>query len=112
MAEETQHQDKKVSENNTAHRTHRRRIMTIVGLVAVFAAIVGGGAYWYVSSRTVYIDQSVISGTLISLSPQNAGILNQIFVKVGDTVTEDQSVARVGDEVLEAKTSGIVTAER
>jgi multidrug resistance efflux pump len=110
MADEIKHQDKEIVGKETAHRTHRRRVITIIGLVIAFAVVFGGGAYWYVSTRAVYIDQSAISGTLISLSPQNSGILNQIFVKVGDTVTEDQPVARVGDEVVEAKTTGIVTA--
>jgi multidrug resistance efflux pump len=110
MAEEIKHQDKELAEKEMAHHAHRRRVMVIMGLVVAFAVVLGGGAYWYVSSRTVYIDQSVISGTLINLSPQNAGILNQIFVNVGDEVVEDQPVARVGDEVVEAKTAGIVTA--
>ncbi len=109
MAEEIKNQ-KELAGKETAPHAHRRRVMVIIGFVVAFAVVLGGGAYWYVSSRTVYIDQSVISGTLINLSPQNADILNQIFVKVGDTVVEDQPVARVGDEVVEAKTAGIVTA--
>jgi multidrug resistance efflux pump len=92
------------------NKKHRNRVMAILGLVVAFAAILGGGAYWYVATRTVYIDQSIISATLIDLSPQNAGILNQLFVKEGDTIAEDQQVAQVGDEIVKAKTAGIVVA--
>ncbi|HUD03132.1 MAG TPA: HlyD family efflux transporter periplasmic adaptor subunit [Candidatus Paceibacterota bacterium] len=76
-----------------------------VGTFLVCAAI-AGGAYWYVSSKTVYIDLSVIQAPIIELSPTASGPLQAVFVQVGDTVTANQPVARVGDGVVESKTSG------
>jgi multidrug resistance efflux pump len=110
MTDETKQSQKEMSPMEVAHRRHQRRIMWIAGSVIAFVAVLGGGAYWYVMSSTVYIDQSVVSATLIDLAPQNAGILNELFVKVGDTVTIDQPVARVGDEIVKAKTTGVITA--
>jgi multidrug resistance efflux pump len=83
-------------------------IWTLVGLIIVGG--IGGGVYWYVSSKTVYIDQSDIEAPLINLSPANSGVLQAVFVKVGDTVTTDQPVAQVGNEIVEANTNGEIVS--
>ena len=80
----------------------------IVFLIAV--AAIGGGIYWQVSSKTVYIDQSVIQAPVINLSPANSGPLQAVFVNVGDMVTANQPIARVGDEIVESKTSGEIVS--
>ena len=86
----------------------RKQILYAVfgGLAAI--AVIGGGAYWYVSSQIVYIDQSVISAPVINLSPVNSGVLQAVFVNDGDMVAANQPVARVGSEIVEAKTAGEV----
>jgi len=75
----------------------------------VLLAVVIGGVYYYVSSKTVYIDQSVIQAPTINLSPVNSGVLEQVFVQAGDTVTTNEPVARVGTEIVKAKTNGVIT---
>jgi multidrug resistance efflux pump len=76
----------------------------------VTVAVVGGGVYWDVSSQMVYIDQSIIQAPVINLSPMNSGQLQAVFVNVGDTVTANQPVARVGDDVVESKTGGEIVS--
>jgi multidrug resistance efflux pump len=83
--------------------------LKILGVLLVIA-IVGGGIYWYVSSQTVYIDQSVVQAPTINLSPTDSGQLQAVFVNVGDTVTANQPIARVGDEIVESKTSGEIVS--
>jgi multidrug resistance efflux pump len=83
--------------------------LTIIGfLIVVF--VVGVGLYWYVSSQTIYIDQSVIQAPIINLSPSNSGTLQAVFVNVGDKVIPNQPIARVGDEIVESKTSGEIVS--
>jgi multidrug resistance efflux pump len=84
-----------------------RRI--IVGALLLCIILVGG-AYWYVSSRTVYVDLSVVQAPVISLMPTNSGPLQAVFVNVGDMVTAHQPVARVGDEIVESETSGEIVS--
>ena len=86
----------------------------IIGIVAALIVVGGvvGGVYYYVSSKTVYIDQSMISAPLINLSPVNSGVLEAVFVNAGDMVTQDEPIARVGDEIVKAQTAGeIVTVD-
>jgi len=87
----------------------RSAALTILG-VLVIIAVIGGGVYWYVSSKMVYIDQSVVQAPTINLSPTVSGPLQAVFVKVGDIVTANQPIARVGDEIVESKTSGEIVS--
>jgi len=89
---------------------NRRATAYTISAVLIAAAIIGGGMYWYVSSKTVYIDQSVIEAPVINLSPTTSGPLQAVFVNVGDTVTANQPIARVGDEIVEPKTSGEIVS--
>ena len=94
-------------ENNNGGRG--KVIIWVIGsLVAV--GLVGGGLYWYVTSKTVYIDLSQINAPLINLSPVNSGVLEAVFVKVGDAVTVNEPVARVGNEIVKAKTAGEIVS--
>jgi multidrug resistance efflux pump len=83
-------------------------IWVIVALIIVGGA--GGGLYYYVSSKTVYIDLSQIQAPLINLSPTDSGILQAMYVNPGDTVTANQPVALVGNEVVESQTAGEIVA--
>jgi multidrug resistance efflux pump len=84
-------------------------MVAIIGAIVIIG-VVGGVAYFYVSSKTVYIDSSTISAPLIKLSPTNSGNLQSVFVKVGDTVTANQPVAQVGSEIIEAKANGQIVS--
>jgi multidrug resistance efflux pump len=104
-------------ENNTqehggtsaAKKTNTKLVVwVILGLVIIGA--LGGGLYWYVSSKTVYIDLSQISAPLINLSPVNSGVLEAVYVNDGDMVAVNTPVARVGDEIVEAKVAGEIVS--
>ncbi|HEY5220815.1 MAG TPA: HlyD family efflux transporter periplasmic adaptor subunit [Candidatus Paceibacterota bacterium] len=83
-------------------------IWVIVALVVVGG--IGAGLYYYVSSKTVYIDLSQIQAPLVNLSPINSGVLQALYVNPGDMVAANQPVALVGNDVVEAQTAGeIVT---
>ncbi|MGB7957419.1 MAG: hypothetical protein WCF77_01055 [Minisyncoccia bacterium] len=88
---------------------HQSAAFKILGVIIV-AVAVGGGIYWYVSSQSVYIDQSVVMAPVINLSPTTSGPLQAVFVNVGDTVTANQPIARVGGEIVESKTSGEIVS--
>ncbi len=101
-----------MEEKNIIERKGRKTTL-IIGVIVIALMVVGGLTYWYVASKTVYIDQSVIEAPLIDLSPVNSGILEQVFVNVGDEVAAGTPIARVGDEIVKAKVSGeVVSVDR
>jgi multidrug resistance efflux pump len=81
----------------------------LAGLVLVL--VVGGFfgiRYWLDVQSKIYIENSEISAPIISMSPVTPGIIDSVFVKEGDAVTEGQQLAQVGNQFILAKTSGII----
>jgi multidrug resistance efflux pump len=110
MAEhETQNHETSAATNNAKNKKSKKIIPLIIGLV-VLIVIAAIGAYFYVASKTVSIDTSMISAPLINLSPVNSGVLEQILVNVGDEVPANTPVARVGNEIVETKTAGEIVS--
>jgi multidrug resistance efflux pump len=84
-------------------------ILWVIAALVVIGGI-AGGLYYYVSSKTVYIDLSQIQAPLINLSPANSGVLQAMYVNPGGMVTANEPIALVGNQVVEAQTAGeIVT---
>jgi multidrug resistance efflux pump len=88
----------------------RRKLVVWIILGLVVIAAIGGGAYFYVSSKTIEIDDSTITAPLINLSPTNSGILQSLFVNVGDDIAANTPVAQVGDEVVESTVAGQIVS--
>jgi len=92
-----------------AKKTNTKLVVRIILGMLIIGAI-GGGLYWYVSSKTIYIDLSQISAPLINLSPVNSGVLEAVYVNDGDMVAINTPVARVGNEIVEAKVAGEIVS--
>jgi multidrug resistance efflux pump len=106
---EHEHEHKETAEKKATSPARKRAITWIVIGVVVLVAL-GVGGYLYVSSKTIYIDDSEVTAPIIALSPENSGVLEAVFVNAGDEVAANTPVARVGDEIVETKTAGqIVT---
>jgi multidrug resistance efflux pump len=86
----------------------KKTIQWLVGIIVI--ASCGIGAYLYLSSQYVYIDQSVIQAPIISLAPSVSDVLQEVYVKDGDTVTVDQPIARVGNQIIKANVAGIIVS--
>jgi multidrug resistance efflux pump len=110
MAEQKHNSQEGENQKSSAQNPKSRKAIMWVTIAILVLGGIGGGVYWYVSSQTVYIDQSVISAPIINLSPENSGVLQALFVKEGDTVVQNQPIAQVGDEIVEAQTSGEIVS--
>jgi multidrug resistance efflux pump len=77
-------------------------------IVVAIAAIATGLVYWQVISKRVSIDTSSIQAPQIELAPSQAGILEDVYVNEGDQVNANQTVARVGDQLIQSKVAGLI----
>lgn len=77
--------------------------------VAIILAALGGVLYWNDLESKVYVENSQITAPVISINPTSPGIITELYVAVGDQVRKDQTLAKVGDQVLVSKTSGVIT---
>ena len=100
-------------ENNIPNNIPKENILkkplvqSIIGIVFIALAF-GALLYWKSISSYVAIDMSQVSAPIISISPESEGILSEMYVKPGQTVVADESIARVSGETLSAKTAGII----
>lgn len=76
--------------------------------IGVIVVLLGGFIYWRITSAYTYIEMSEVKAPIISIAPEAEGILAEVYVKPGETVTANETIARVGGETLSAKTNGIV----
>lgn len=75
-------------------------------VILVVAAAIGGFAYWKITSARVYVEDATISASVTSLYPKVGGTLQEVYVNVGDTVQIYAPIARVGSELIKAKSAG------
>lgn len=80
------------------------------GLILIIIMIaIAGVLYWNDLQSKIYIENAQVSAPVISINPGTPGIIKELYVSVGDQVRKDQILAKVGDEVLVAKTRGVIT---
>ncbi len=80
-------------------------------ILAVLTFVVAGVVvlfYWQATRNQVYTDTAQISAPTIELSSTEGGILKGVFVKEGDVVPANYTVAQVGNEMVRTATPGLV----
>ena len=84
----------------------RKKIIIIGSVILVILAGIAGLIYWSVVSGRVYVENSLISAPVTNLSTTSGGILQEVFVNVGDNVQTSDPIARVGNELIKAPSEG------
>lgn len=79
-------------------------------IILAVTIIVGLIIYFDINSSRIYIEKAEINAPIITLSPSGSGVLDKVFVKIGDYVSMNMVVAQVSGQPIEAKTSGYVTS--
>ena len=85
-------------------KSNLRVLITIVLIVI----IVGGFYYWQIRKDRVFIDNSQINATLITVSPTTTGRLFEIDAKEGKFLKKGDTIAVVGSETIRSTTDGLV----
>lgn len=80
----------------------------IIGLVAAGVIVIVAATLYVLHQRKfVYTDKAAVSAPLIQIAPRHPGVLKHVMVREGSTLYAGQSVARVGDEILDTQIPGI-----
>lgn len=85
-----------------------KRIQIILSII-VLVLVIGGGIFYLVTNNRVFIDNSLVSVPISSITPTNGGILKKVYVVEGQHVQKGDALALVGSETLYAYTNGIIT---
>jgi len=87
----------------------KRNIFIIsAGSALVVIGFLVGLIYWQMASSRIVIDNSLISAPRIDLAATTSGPLEEVFVNEGDQVLANAVLAQVGDELIKAKTAGLI----
>ncbi len=84
-------------------------MQTVVAVLCI-VAVAGGVCFLHIASTRVFTDKASVYAPEVDLAPHQGGILEQVFVDEGDTVSENSIVARVGNELVKSKVAGIIVS--
>jgi len=87
-------------------KSTRNKIIIVATIAVIIIGSIGGLIAWNILSARIYIENSSISAPVTNLSPVSGGTLEEVFVNVGDQVQESAPIARVGNELIKAKSDG------
>ncbi|MCC6198832.1 HlyD family efflux transporter periplasmic adaptor subunit [Candidatus Nomurabacteria bacterium] len=94
--------------NSPLIRSFSRPIVQSVTGIAVAVLLLAGALLYKSFNARISIDRARIEAPVIAIGPETSGVLEEVYVHPGDTVSVGQNLARVGSEVLSAKVAGIV----
>jgi multidrug resistance efflux pump len=97
---------------NSQENSRAREIMIILLVVFVIVAGTVGLIYLDVVSKRIYVEKSEIDAPQVSLSSKNGGILEKLYVQIGDQIQANAVVARVGNELVKSKDAGLVISRQ
>ena len=84
-------------------------VQSITGIVVIIVLFVVF-LFWRILGSEIKIDNSFIDTPIINLSPTVPGILDEIYVNVGQEVAPNTEVAKVGNETIVAKVGGVIVS--
>ncbi len=84
-------------------------VQTVTGVVTILVLFIVF-VFWRILSNEIKIENSFVDAPIINLSPTTTGILDEVYVKVGQEIGPNTSVAKVGNETIMSKVGGIVVS--
>lgn len=99
---------KQTRKQRIVEKFYHEVVVSIV-ITLVFAILVGGIVYYQINQGRIYIENAGISAPIILLKPQSSGILDQVLVRSGDSVSINDVVAKVDGRSIKTKSEGIVS---
>ena len=100
---------KEIKKEESAFKRLTRNVwVTSLLLAVIILGAAGAIVYFKISSESIYSDNATVSAPVTNLTPTVPGILNNVFVNVGDEVAANTVVAQVGNELLKTKTASEV----
>lgn len=89
---------------------YKRPIFRNVIILVIALVVIIGFVYWFLNRNKVSTDNATVTAPEIALSPDQPGILRELYVGEGDTVTANEPVARVGDQLVKTNIAGVVVS--
>jgi multidrug resistance efflux pump len=92
----------------TNNEISKKKGISMLAGVTVLVIVLVGLFYWQATKDQIYVEKATISAPEIALSATEGGMLEGIFVKEGDIVPANTTVAQIGNETVKTATPGLV----
>jgi len=79
-------------------------------IVAIIIFLIGSYIVYLKIANRIFIDDSLIQAPIITISPTNAGKVQEIDVNEGQQVQKGDQLAIVGSETIRAATDGVIVS--
>ncbi|MDR3559331.1 MAG: HlyD family secretion protein [Candidatus Pacebacteria bacterium] len=96
--------------NGNGEKTFGRKRIMLLLLVLFLVAGAVISVYLYQATKWIYTDTAQIEAPPIDLSSASGGVLEKMFVSSGDQVSQNEVVAQVGNDMVQARDAGLVIA--
>ncbi len=94
--------------NSNKNEISKKKGILTLSIIFIIVGGLVGYFYWKINSTRIYIEDAQILAPKIALSSASGGVLRELFVKVGDTVSANTKVAQVGYNIITTKVPGII----
>ena len=108
--ENNHERENNISKKNNGNKEKafgRKRIMLLLLVLFMIAGAVIS-VYLYQATKWTYTDTAQIEAPAIDLSSASGGVLEKMFVNPGDQVSQNEVVAQVGNDMVQARDAGLV----
>ncbi|MDI6778207.1 MAG: HlyD family efflux transporter periplasmic adaptor subunit [Patescibacteria group bacterium] len=95
-------------QNPKDEKSARKKMLGGAAIALLLAGIIAGVLYFRLAGSRVYDEDAQIYAPEIKLAPEGPGILREIYVREGDIVPKNFVVAKVGEELVKTKETGLV----
>jgi multidrug resistance efflux pump len=93
---------------NAAQKLKNRNLIRVLIAIVLVVMIVGGFLYWQSNKDRIFIEDSLVSASIVSINPTTQGQLQEMVAKEGNTVKKGDVLAIVGTDTLRSTTDGLV----
>lgn len=93
---------------NTVKKLKNRNVIRFLIGIIIIVIIVGGFLYWQTRTNRIFIDDSLVTASVINISPASQGQLLEMDAKEGKMLKKGDTVAIIGTDTLRSSTNGLV----
>lgn len=77
--------------------------------MVILVILLVGGLYFYESRvDRIFIDDSLVQGSIITIAPSAGGELNKLYVYEGENVNNGDPLAEIGNQLVRADSDGLI----
>lgn len=87
-----------------------KKVIRVTLAVLLMALIIGGFFFWETRRDRVFMDDSLITADVVTVSPATAGVLTEMDAIEGKPIKKGDIIAIINGEAVRSRTDGLVIA--